>query len=123
MYEDHAYFIERLHDDLFEKIKPLADEYIKGEECQITSTIKKEVDNVADVFVAMKERFLIYAPFIVHCDNVERMISLMKIDASVKNSIKNLEEFLRDEMDRTRNFNIPLSFDSLLAFPFQHVIR
>ena len=64
-----------------------------------------------------------YAPFIVYCDNVERMISLMKIDASVKNSIKNLEEFLKDEMERTGNFNIPSSFNSLLAFPFQHVVR
>ena len=123
LYEDHAYFIERLHDDLIEKIKPLADEYIKDEECQRTSTSKEGLDNVADVFVDMKEMFLMYAPFIVYCDNVERMISLMKIDASVKNSIKNLEEFLKDEMERTGNFNIPSSFNSLLAFPFQHVVR
>ena len=120
LYEDHAFFIEKLHDDLIEKLKPAADVYIKEEEC---IGPQDNDDNVADVFIAMKEKFLMYAPFIVYCDNVERMISLMKIDASVRNSIKALEEFLKHEMERTGNFNIPSSFNSLLAFPFQHVIR
>ena len=93
LYEDHAYFIERLHDDLIEKIKPLADEYINEEKCERASTSKEEIDNVADVFLDMKEMFLMYAPFIVYCDNVERMISLMKIDANVKKSIQNCKTY------------------------------
>ena len=120
LYEDHAYFIEKLHDDLIEKIKPIADEYIKEDS---TSARSPRDENVADIFVQMKEKFLMYAPFIVYCDNVERMIGLMRIDANVRSSIKVLEEFLKQEMERTGNFNIPSSFNSLLAFPFQHVIR
>ena len=122
LYEDHAYFIEKLHDELFDMIKPAADVYIKEQDC---SRGRGEVqqENVADVFVKMKEKFLMYAPFIVYCDNVERMIGLMRIDANVRDSIKTLEVFLKTEMERTGNFNIPSSFNSLLAFPFQHVIR
>ena len=115
---DYAYFIENLHEELFEKIKPAANVYTKEE-----GYGKLDDDNVADVFVKMKARFLIYAPFIVHCNNVERLIGLMKIDASVSKDIETLEVWLRSESKMSSNPNIPASFNSLLAFPFQHVVR
>ena len=64
-----------------------------------------------------------YAPFIVHCDNVEKVIGLMKVDESVRKDVKSLEDFLQAEMEREKKGNMPTSFNSLLAFPFQHVIR
>ena len=117
---DKAYFIENLHEELFKKVKPAADVYLKEEEKGKQSY---SGDNVADIFVEMRAQFLMYAPFIVHCENVEKLIGLMKIDASVSKDIRNLESFLNDEIERTGKKNIPSSFNSLLAFPFQHVIR
>ena len=119
---DQAYYIKQLHETLFDKIKPAADVYLKAKKGKRTHDDGSE-DNVADAFVQMKVQFLIYAPFIVHCFNVEKMIELMKIDASVKDEVSTLEDFLGAEMNRTGNVNHPTSFNSLLAFPFQHVIR
>ena len=107
--DDQAYYIKQLHDELFDKIKPAAE--------------NQTTFNVADVFVQMKVKFLIYAPFIVHCGNVEKMLELMKIDKSVKQDVQALEDHLQAEMNKNNNFNHPTSFNSLLAFPFQHVIR
>ena len=78
-------------------------------------------ENVADVFIKMKAKFLIYAPFIVHCANAGKTIELMHFDESVKKDIKYLEAYLVKETKANRN--IPLNFNSLLAFPMQHVIR
>ena len=117
---DHAYFVDKLHDELFERIKPPADVYMNADENQ-SGPIDDTKENVADVFVNMKSQFLIYAPFIVHCANAGKTIELMHFDDSVKKDIKHLEDFLQEEIKF--NQTIPPNFNSLLAFPMQHVIR
>ena len=117
---DFTYYIESLHEDLVQKLKPAADVYLKQDD---NKRFDFQQENVADVFVSMFSRFLMYAPFIVHCDNVEKVIGLMKVDESVRKDVKSLEDFLQAEMEREKKGNMPTSFNSLLAFPFQHVIR
>ena len=117
---DFTYYIESLHEDLVQKLKPAADVYLKHSD---NKRFDFQQENVADVFISMFPRFFMYAPFIVHCDNIEKVIGLMKVDESVRKDVKSLEEFLQAEMEREKKGNMPTSFNSLLAFPFQHVIR
>ena len=83
----------------------------------------QEKENICDVFVKMKARFLVYAPFVVQCNNVEKMIDLYQVDDSVKSEIEHLEKELHYEMTQSGNYQHPTTFNSLLALPFQHVLR
>ena len=94
--------------------------YIEADENK-SENIDVNQENVAEVFIKMKAKFLMYAPFIVHCANAGKTIELMHFDENVKRDIKHLEAYLAEEIKENRN--IPPNFNSLLAFPMQHVIR
>ena len=80
-------------------------------------------ENIGDVFVAMKTQFLVYGPFIVMCNNVEKMIGVLKCDTNVKSEVSDLEKQLLKEMLKSKIGQRPTTFNALLALPFQHVLR
>ena len=115
--------INKLHIELMEKIRPAMDSYLEACSDGITLNVQNPA-KIGEVFIAMKDKFLIYAPFIVHCQNAYKKIEeLENIDEGVKKDIATLEVLLKCEMDRTQNPNLPPSFNSLFTFPMQHVLR
>ena len=122
---DWAHFVKEFHDELRYRLDSAAEIFLD------TNTSKNMVypsdwlsrENICDVFVRMKPRFLVYAPFVEMCNNVDKMIDLMKCDPTVKEDVKNLEDMMMKEMDITNNRKLPTTFNNLLSLPFQHVLR
>ena len=56
-------------------------------------------ETICDVFVRMKPRFLVYAPFVEMCNNVDKMIELMKCDPNVLEDVENFENRMMEEME------------------------
>ena len=112
------------HTELRDQLHQHGEIWLQSMDCN-EDWIRKwqEMENVCDVFVKMKTRFLVYAPFVVQCNNVDKMIDLMMVDASVKCEIERLEKELCDEMIQSGNRQRPITLNSLLALPFQHVLR
>ena len=80
-------------------------------------------ENIAEVFVNMKPKFVIYAHFIVQCHNFEKHIALMKNDTSTKPELREIEHMLRKELNPTGDKSHPLDLSQLLMLPFQHICR
>ena len=121
---DQTYFIAAFHDELRSRLNDAAEIYLEDNDDDDEWQKAWETrENVCDVFVSLKSRFLVYAPFVVMCANVEKMISVMKCDPNVQTEVENLEQELMDEMSSTENYNLPTTFNALMAIPFTHVLR
>ena len=117
-------YVAIFHQELQEQLYQNAEIWLQDMDCNEEWIGEwQEKENVCDVFVKMKARFLVYAPFVIQCSNVEKQIDLFLVDASVKSEIEQLERELHCEMTQSRNFQRPTTFNSLLALPFQHVLR
>ena len=115
--------INQLHIELMGNLRPALDSYLSACAHGLTRTLRKQA-NIGDVFLEMKDKLLIYAPFIVHCQSADKKIrELENIDVGVKEDIERLQDLLKSEMDKTQNRNLPPSFNSLINFPMQHVLR
>ena len=121
---EQAHYVTEFHNDLKARLHSAAEMFLsdnkKDEECPADWETK---ENVCDVFEIMKPRFLVYAPFVEMCNNVENIITLMKCDANVKQHVDSLEKHMMNEMSSTNNRNLPTTFNALLALPFQHILR
>ena len=115
--------INQLHIELMENLRSAMDSYLSACTHGLTLNLRKQA-RIGDVFLAMKDKLLIYAPFIVHCQSADKKIrELENIDLGVKEDIERLQVLLKCEMDRTQNPSLPPSFNSLVNFPMQHVLR
>ena len=80
-------------------------------------------ENIGDVFVRMKHKFLVYAPFIVQCENLEKHIQFMRIDGTIEPGIVWVEDALQKSLNTSNDRAHPINFDQLLMLPFQHILR
>ena len=122
---DQAHFVKEFHDELRHNLDSAAEIFLdtKTSQNMVYPSDWLSRDNICDVFVRMKPRFLVYAPFVEMCNNVDKMIELNKCDPTVKEDVKNLEAMMMKEMEITNNGKLPTSFNSLFSLPFQHVLR
>ena len=121
---DQAFCVTKFHNELKKGMDSAAEIYLKdhdnNESWQNDWETKK---NIGDVFIAMKTKFLVYAPFIVMCNNVEKMISVLQCDPNVKHEAEDLEKELMKEMSISGDGRRPTTFNALLSLPFQHLLR
>ena len=122
---DRAHFVKEFHDELRYKLDSAAEIFLDTNTSQnmVYPSNWLSRENICDVFVRMKPRFLVYAPFVEMCNNVDKMIDLMKCDPTVKEDVENLEDMMMKEMEITNNRKLPTTFNNLLSLPFQHVLR
>ena len=121
---DQAYFVSEFHEELRRRLHSAAKMYLSDDwNDEVKYSACEIEENIGDVFQNMKPRFLVYAPFVEMCNNVENMITVMKYDPSVLQDVESLEKQMRTEMAATKNWNLPTTFNALLALPFQHVLR
>ena len=121
---DKAYFVTKFHNELREGLNSAAKIYLEDHDDDETWQKAWETkENIGDVFVGMKARFLVYAPFIVMCTNVQKMLGVLKCDTNIKNEVEDLEKRLMQKMNDYQDFQRPTTFNSLLSLPFQHVLR
>ena len=121
---EQAHFVTEFHEELRNQLSSAAKIFLEnpGYGIQYPSNWKV-IDNIGEVFKKMKPRFLVYAPFVESCNNVDKMIELMKCDQSVLEAVDSFEHQMMAEMDRTNNRKLPTSFNTLLSLPFQHILR
>ena len=121
---DQAQFVTEFHEDLRDQLYSAAQIFLENQGYDIQYPPNwLSADNVGDVFEKMKARFLVYAPFVEMCNNVDKMIELMKCDQSVYLQVESFENQMMEEMDKTNNRKLPTSFNTLLSLPFQHILR
>ena len=122
---DRAHFVKEFHDELRHKLAAAAEIFLDTNTSQnmVYPSDWLSRENICDVFVKMKPRFLVYAPFVEMCNNVDKMIDLMKCDPTVLEDAENLEDMMKKEMEITNNRKLPITYNSLLSLPFQHVLR
>lgn len=122
---DKAYFVGKFHNELKNELYSAAEIFLDTNSGQNVVYPSDWVsrENICDVFVRMKSRFLVYAPFVEMCNNIGKMIDLMKCDQTVSGDVENLEEMMVKEMKKTNNYKLPTTFGTLLSLPFQHVLR
>ena len=122
---DKAHFVKEFHDELRHKLAAAAEIFLDTNTSQnmVYPSDWLSRENICDVFVKMKPRFLVYAPFVEMCNNVDKMIDLMKCDPTVLEDAENLEDMMKKEMEITNNRKLPITYNSLLSLPFQHVLR
>ena len=121
---DQAHFVTEFHEELRNQLYSAAKIFLdnQGYGIQYPSNWHL-IDNIGDVFEKMKPRFLVYAPFVEMCNNVDKMIELMKCDLSVLETVDSFEHQMMEEMEKTNNRKLPTSFNTLLSLPFQHILR
>ena len=122
---DKAHFVTEFHQELRSQLHSAADIFLGatgGMNIKYPSDWLSR-ENICDVFVRMKPRFLVYAPFVEMCNNVDKMIELMKCDPNVLEDVENFENRMMEEMEETNNRKLPTTFNTLLSLPFQHVLR
>ena len=122
---DQAHFVAEFHDELRNDLHAAAEIFIgtNGNKNMTYPSNWTSRENIGDVFIRMKPRFLVYAPFVEMCNNVDKMIELMKCDPTVLEDVENLERMMMKEMEETNNRKLPTTFNTLLSLPFQHVLR
>ena len=121
---EKAHFVTEFHDELRSQLVVAADNFLKGISSHpISPTEWLSKENICNVFEKMKPRFLVYAPFVSMCKNVDRMIQLMKCDPNVLEDVDLFEKEMMDHMNATNNRKLPTTFNNLLALPFQHILR
>ena len=110
--------IYKLHETLREKLNAAAEIYIEGKySTSGTNT------NLADVFLEMRLKFITYAPFVDYIFNGNTAISLMKLNDAGKQELSIIDSILMKKSVTTGNKNLPTTLNSLLARPFQHIMR
>ena len=121
---DQAHFVTEFHEELSSQLYSAAKIFLENEGYGIQYPSNWHlIDNIGDVFQKMKPRFLVYAPFVEMCNNVDKMIELMKCDPNVLEKVESFEHQMMEEMDKTNNRKLPTSFNTLLSLPFQHILR
>ena len=121
---DKSHFVTEFHAELRNMLDSAAEIFLRNpaNDVEYPSDWLSR-DNICDVFEKMKPRFLVYAPFVEACNNVDKMIELMKCDPNVLDHVEAFEKEMMEEMNRTNNHKLPTTFNNLLALPFQHVLR
>ena len=115
---DNIHPIYKLHETLREKLNAAAKIYIEGKySTSGTNT------NLADVFMEMRLKFITYAPFVDYIFNGNTAISLMKLNDAGKQELSIIDSILMKKSVTTGNKNLPTTLNSLLARPFQHIMR
>ena len=77
---EKAHFVTEFHNDLRTRLYSAAEMFL-SDETKMDEEYPEDWEtreNVCDVFERMKPRFLVYAPFVEMCNNVEKIITLMK---------------------------------------------
>lgn len=116
-----AKLVHNLHRELNEEFRPSVDLF---ESClNGAEYIQRIRGNIGDIIMSKKHKFFMYAPFITQCLNMTRLLKDMKNNGSLKNEIEKLEKSMIDDMNQTGNKNHPIAIESLLMFPFQHILR
>ena len=110
--------IYKLHETLREKLNAAAEIYIEGK-----YTTSGTNTNLADVFLVMRLKFITYAPFVDYIFNGNRAISLMKLNDAGKQELSIIDSILMKKSVTSGNKNLPTTLNSLLARPFQHIMR
>ena len=110
--------IYKFHEQLKEKLNSTAKNYL-DHGCSTPDT----KTNIADVFIKMKNKFLIYAPVLDLIINAQKAIDLMILDDTGNHEIQNIDDSLLKEMERKKQKNLPTTLNSLLSRPVQHVLR
>ena len=110
--------IYKLHETLREKLKISAESYIQKK--YYTSDTNT---NLADVFLEMRLKFITYAPFVGLIFNGNTAINLMKLNDAGKLELSIIDGILMEKSVTTGNKNLPTTLNSLLARPFQHIMR
>ena len=110
--------IYKLHDTLREKLNEAAEIYVEGKYSTSGTTT-----NLADVFLEMRLKFITYAPFVDLIFKGNTAISLMKLNDAGKNELIIIDSILMKKSVTTGNKNLPTTLNSLLARPFQHIMR
>ena len=121
---EQAHFVTEFHDELRSQLVVAAENFLQDISCHpISPSDWLSKENICNVFEKMKPRFLVYAPFVLMCKNVDTMIQLMKCDPNVLEDVEIFEKEMMDQMNATNNRKLPTTFNNLLALPFQHVLR
>ena len=125
---EKAHFVTQFHDELRSQLVLAAENFLQDissfrtfHPIHLSDRLSKE--NICNVFEKMKPKFLVYAPFVLMCNNVDKMIQLMKCDPNVLDDVEMFEKEMMDHMNATNNRKLPTTFNNLLALPFQHVLR
>ena len=110
------------HQELLTRItaasKSFLTSYAKGDEYLIPRW-----DMLGAIFVSMQLQFLAYAPLIVQCDNLIKRIEEFLSYRLLSEEIKQLENFMREESEKSVERHQPISIRSMLTFPMQHLMR
>ena len=110
--------VYKLHQDLRERLVSAAGVYLNG-----TYSGGKKTGNIGDVFIEMRDQFLIYAPVADLISNAVKAIDIAKLDVAGKSDFDRIELMMRHNAEGSENKTIPTNLNSLFIRPVQQIMR
>ena len=108
--------IYKLHQNLRERLVSAAEVYLKG-----TYSRGKNAINIGEVFIEMRNQFLVYAPVAELREHARKAIDIAKL-TEMKN-LDRIEHMMRRYKEESENKSIPTDLNDLLIRPVQHIMR